>query len=160
MKLTLITIASMLLLCIGAKAQTTENLTPSHLQAAETYLIATGINTKFGTITDNIINTFSNQIPENERQAFVDVMKKFMSKYYTWDTLKGKMDELYAAEFTKDELDQLTVFVKTPLGKKFTDKAATLLQKGMLLGQQVVQDHQAELEQMMKDAMSGSGTKN
>lgn len=156
MKLTSITIAALLLFCIGAKAQTAQNISPSHLQAAEKYLIATGINTKFGAITDNIINAFSGQIPENNRQAFIDVMKKFMAKYYTWDTLKGKMDELYATEFTEDELNQLSVFVSTPLGKKFTEKSIELSQKGMLLGQQVVEAHQTELEQMMKDAMANS----
>ncbi|MGN6638011.1 MAG: DUF2059 domain-containing protein [Mucilaginibacter sp.] len=156
MKLTLITIAGVLLLCVGAKAQTAQDLTPSHLQTAEKYLIATGINTKFGAITDNIINAFSGQIPENQRQAFVGVMKKFMDKYYTWDTLKSKLDKLYAAEFTEDELNQLIVFVNTPLGKKYVEKSVTLSQKGMLLGQEVVKDHQDELEQMMKEAMAGT----
>jgi hypothetical protein len=136
------------------KAQTsTTTFTQSHLQAAENYLIATGINTKFGAITDNIVNAFGKQIPENSRAAFINVMQKFMQKYYTWDTLKGDLSKLYAIEFTEDELKQLTAFFNTPLGQKYGDKLITLSQKGMQLGQQIVIDHKPELEQMMKEAM-------
>ena len=132
---------------------TTTTFTQSHLQAAENYLISTGISTQFGPITDNIVNTFSKQMPENSRTAFVNVMKTFMHKYYTWDTLKGDLSKMYAAEFTENELIQLTAFFNTPLGRKYGDKMSTLTQEGMVMGQKVIKDHQPELEQMMKEAM-------
>ncbi len=155
-KLILITLTGILLLTQTiVKAQTsTTTFTASHLQAAESYLIATGINTRFGAITDNMVGTFSQQIPENNRAAFVEIMQKFMHKYYTWDSLKGKLSEMYAAEFTEDELKELTTFFSTPLGQKYGSKLVVLTQKGMLLGQAVVKDHQSELEQMMKDGFS------
>jgi uncharacterized protein len=153
-KLILITLTGILLFSFSrAKAQTVEpTFKASHLQAAENYLIATGISTKFTALTDNIVNTFSNQMPENNRAAFAGVMQKFMHKYYTWDTLKGDLSRMYAAEFTQDELQQLTAFFNTPLGQKYGDKQVALTQKGMLLGQKVLKDHQGELEEMMKEA--------
>jgi uncharacterized protein len=154
-KLTFITFFIILFLSFTqANAQTESAFTPSHLQAAESYLIATGINTKFGTITDNVVNTFSTQIPENTRAAFVNIMENFMHKYYTWDALKGDLSKMYAAEFTEDELNQLTVFFNTQIGKKYGEKIVVLEQKGMLLGQQIIKDHQPELERMMKDGMA------
>jgi hypothetical protein len=154
-KLILITISCVLFLTwTNVKAQTASlNFSPSHLQAAENLLISMGLNTQFGAITDNIVKAFGNQMPENNRAAFVGVMQKFMNKYYNWEVLKGDFSKIYAAEFSEGELVQMTAFFNTPVGKKYANKLALLTQKGMLLGQKVVQDHQTELEQMMKNAI-------
>lgn len=152
LKLNLIVIP--LLLCVvffKANAQTTE-ATPSHLQAAEKFLVAVGIGVQFNAISDNIINTFSKQFPEDHRAAFAGVMKKFMDKYYTWDIVKGPMSKIYAAEFDETELNQLTAFYNSPAGKKYSEKLPVLMQKGMLMGQQVMTDHKAEFIEMMKEA--------
>ena len=111
-KPTLVTFAIILFLSFTqVKAQTnTAALTTSHLQAAENFLISTGINDQFGVITDNIAQAFGTQMPENNRAAFMGVMQKFMHKYYTWDNLKGDLSKIYAAEFSEDELTQITIF--------------------------------------------------
>lgn len=137
----------------GLKAQTaTPTFTPSHLKAAEQYLIATGINTQFGDVINKMLKSSSVQIPDAQRPAFIKVMETFMAKYYTWDVLKDDFAKVYAAEFTEDELKQLTNFYNTPLGKKISTKTPVLVQKGIDIGQQVLTVHRPELEQMMKDA--------
>jgi hypothetical protein len=152
------------LLCfsfIGANAQTPTNANPptiiehsvTHLKAAENFLIATGINTQFGTIVDNIITQYSGNVPADKKDLFVSVMKKFMGKYYSWEALKGTLSSIYADEFSEPELKQLADFYNTPAGKKFGSKQAVLTQKGMQAGQQVVEQHQAELQQMIQDAI-------
>jgi hypothetical protein len=51
------------------------------------------------------------QIPEANRASFMKVMETFMGKYFTWDAIKDKLGQkMYAAEFTEDELKQLTAF--------------------------------------------------
>lgn len=156
MKFKLNLIAITLLLCgtfFKAKAQTTEpNITPSHLQAAEKFLVSYGIGDQFQTMTDNIINVTSNRLPENQRADFAAVMRKFMAKYYTWDIIKGSMSKIYAQEFTEAELSQLADFYNSPIGKKYAGKMPSLIQKGMLIGQQVMNEHKDDLIQMMKDA--------
>ncbi|WP_295717908.1 DUF2059 domain-containing protein [Mucilaginibacter sp.] len=135
------------------KAQTTtDSFTPSHLKAAEQYLIATGINTQFEGIIDNMISASSAQIPEAQRPTFLKVMKVFMSKYYTWDTLKDRFAKLYASELSEVELNQLSTFYNSPIGKKISSKTPLLMQKSMAIGQQTIAVHRSELEQMMKDA--------
>ena len=151
-KFSLITLIAIVLLNVNqAKAQNT-NFSVSHLKAAETYLVATGINTQLGDVVENMINASSAQIPADKRSAFVGVMKTFFAKYYNWETLKDKMSHLYAAEFTEDELSQMTAFYNTPVGKKASSKMALLAQKGIAVGQEVATAHRPELEQMMKDA--------
>lgn len=153
-KLNLIILTAIIFLFAGnLKAQTnTPDFKPSHLKAAEQYLIATGVNTQFGDVLNKMVGASSSQIPEANRASYLKVMSAFMAKYFTWDVLKDRLDKIYAAEFTEDELKQLAAFYNTPLGKKASTKTPVLLQKGMLLGQQAVEDHRPELEQMMKEA--------
>jgi len=155
-KPTLIALMGILLFCItNSKAQTTTpSFSASQLKAAENFLIATGINSQFGGIVDNMINTSSAQVPEAQRGEFVNVMKRFMVKYYSWDILKGEFAKIYATEYTEDELNQLTAFYNSPLGKKLSAKTPILMQKGMALGQKTIADHRPELEQMMQDAFA------
>lgn len=152
------------LLCFSlnrASAQTPTNADPptmieysaTYLKAAENFLIATGINTQFETIVDNIITQYGNRIPADKREAFNAVMRKFMGKYYTWEALKKQLSIMYASEFTIQELNQLTDFYNTPTGKKFGSKQAILVEKGMMMGQQVVAQHQTELQQMITESV-------
>ena len=155
-KLTLITLGCILCLSwTSVKAQTSsQNFKPSHLQAAENFLVAAGVDTKFPSLIESIVNAFSKQIPENNRTEFGNIMRKFMNKYYTWDNLKSSLDKTYASEFTESELKELSDFYSSPIGKKYTGKSTELLQKTMQIGQQIITDHQSEFEQMIKDAVA------
>jgi len=154
-KLPLITIGCILFLSwTSVKAHSSaQDFTPAHLQAAENFLIAAGVNTKFPAIIETVVNAFANQAPESERAIFSDVMRKFMNKYYTWDILKTSLDKIYASEFTESELKELADFYNSSIGKKYNGKSVELLQKNMQLGQQVVAGHQSELQQMIKEAI-------
>jgi len=160
LKLTLIALIGILLISTAnSNAQTTSaTFSASQLKAAEQLLIATGINNQFGGIVDNMISASSAQIPETQRGEFINVMKRFMVKYYSWDALKVEFAKMYAAEYTEDELNQLTAFYNSPLGKKVGAKTPVLMQKGMALGQKTIADHRPELEQMMQDAFSKKET--
>ncbi|MCC8424972.1 DUF2059 domain-containing protein [Mucilaginibacter sp. UR6-11] len=136
----------------NANAQTAGSaITPAHLQAAEKFLVAYGIGDQFKTMTENVINVASNRLPEAQRAEFADVMRKFMAKYYTWDIIKGTMSKIYAQEFDEAELNQLADFYNSPIGKKYAEKMPELVQKGMLMGQQIMAEHKDELVQMIQD---------
>lgn len=159
MKLNLITLlASIFLLATNLKAQTTTpDFKPSHLKAAEQLLLTMGTDKQFDDVGDKIANTTSTQrVPMEYRALYLKVMKVFVGKYVTWDQLKDRIEKLYAAEFTESELNQLTAFYNTPLGKKIVEKLPVFMQKGTLLGQQAVTDHRSELEQMLKDAFQNA----
>jgi hypothetical protein len=148
-----ILIAVFVLFAGNLKAQTTTpDIKPSHLKAAEQCLVAMGINTQFSEIMSRTIKASSTQIPEAHRASYLKVMDTFIAKYLTWDTIKENLSKIYAGEFTEDELVKLTAFYNSSLGKKVSSKTPILTEKGMLLGQQMVSDHKAELGQMMQQA--------
>jgi len=141
---------AMLMFCIAAKAQT--NITPSHLKAAEDVLKAAGADTLFKASMTSILKQSSENLPEEKRAIYMDVMNKFIAKYINWEILRDQTASLYAQEFTEKELKDIIAFYNSPTGKKLNQKQPILLQKGATLGQQAVQSHQVELQQMMEAA--------
>ncbi|MGY0391292.1 DUF2059 domain-containing protein [Bizionia sp. KMM 8389] len=89
------------------------------------FLELTGATTTF----DDAISQIGAMVPEENKAAF----KKEANG--TLEGLFGDMAELYMAEFTLDEIKELTAFYKTEVGKKLASKQSLMTQKGMALGQ-------------------------
>ncbi|QXV66130.1 DUF2059 domain-containing protein [Mucilaginibacter achroorhodeus] len=154
MKLKLLIIA--LLFCAGARAQTTPDITPAHLKAAEDLLKVTQADMLFKQNMGTMLKQASTNIPEDKRAKFIEVMNTFVAKYVSWETLRDQMAAAYAKEFTAAELKGLIAFYSTDLGKKLLAKQPALVSKGAEIGQQMVQSHQVELQQMMEAAFKDS----
>ncbi|RWY48595.1 DUF2059 domain-containing protein [Mucilaginibacter gilvus] len=144
-------IIAFLLFCSAVKAQTT-TVTPTQLKAAEDVIIASRADEHFKLSMDVMLKQASTNLPEDKRGKFVEVMNSFVAKYVNWDVMKDQLASLYAQQFTEKELKDLATFYRSPLGLKLNEKQPILLQKGAELGQQAVQSHQVELQQMMQAA--------
>jgi hypothetical protein len=144
-------IVAFLLFCSAVKAQTA-TVTPSQLKAAEDVIIASKADAHFKSSMDVMLKQASATLPEDKRAKFIEVMNSFVAKYVNWDIMKDQLASLYAQQFTEKELKDLAVFYRSPLGIKLNEKQPILLQKGADLGQQAVQSHQVELQQMMQAA--------
>lgn len=128
--------------------------TESHLKVSEQYLDVSGVKTGFNSIIDDVIKSQSGQMPAQYQEKFKEVMKSFMSKYYTYELLKPKFAKMYADEFTESELKDLIAFYSSSTGKKMAEKLPSLTQKGMEVGMNTVKEHQDELQEMMKKAFA------
>jgi hypothetical protein len=81
---------------------------------------------------------------------FRDVMMEWMRKYVTMEVMGARLASVYAESFTESELRDLIAFYRTPTGQKLARLQPELTQRGAEVGQQVAQEHQAELEQMIR----------
>jgi len=78
------------------------------------------------------------------------VMLSFMAKYMSYEGLKGELVDIYAKEFSGEELATLREFYQTPVGRKAIERLPALMAQGMQMGQRRVQAHMGELEDMIK----------
>ena len=145
------------LLLLGSyqlKAQTdTTKITRSHLLAARQLISATGMtDVRFTLMRNNSIKILSANIEEKYREKFTAKLSEFLDKYLPPNGFREDMAGIYAETFTESELNQLTAFYNSPLGKKITAALPELMQKGMALDQQIINSHGAELQSMMQDA--------
>jgi len=86
-----------------------------------------------------------------ELAPFRHVMRDFLAKYMGYEAMKPHLVDIYAAEFTAEELAETTAFYTTPTGRKLMQKLPELMAKGAELGEQVVQAHMAELQAALID---------
>lgn len=142
-----------------SKAQTDAKLSQGSLQAANRLVEVSGLKENMSKIFGQIITMQASRLPEKQRTAFTNVMNKFLDKYVNWEQLKSAFVPIYASSYSEDELNKIADFLATPAGKAMTAKQPELMQKGAAWGVKVVQDHQAELEQMMREAMPGPEVK-
>ena len=76
-------------------------------------------------------------------------MLKFFQKYMSYESVKPDMIELYAELFTSSELNDISTFYKTPVGKKALSLMPTIMSKGAQIGMTKVQGNLGELQQMI-----------
>lgn len=80
------------------------------------------------TIT-NMVDQLSSSIPERNRSAFKKDVNDSMDKLYE------QMADIYMETYTKDEIEQMLKFYRSPVGQKISKKAPELMEKSMKAGQ-------------------------
>ncbi len=143
--ITLSTVAAALLM-ISSTGRADE---ASHRQAAEDLLNYTNAPKQFQNAIDQSVNMQVKANPQLAPKA--GVLKKFFSRYMSWDSMKDDMIKIYTDAFSEQELKELTDFYKSPIGKKVLEKMPEIMGKGMQLGVSRVQRNQAELIRMLKE---------
>jgi hypothetical protein len=139
-----IIVALVLLSSIPVVRGADEKPAAGHQKAAEEMLTLMDMPTLLKQSVDQMVKI---QVQQNPTIApYEAVMKNFLAKYMSWDSLKPDMIKLYTDEFTEGELGELNKFYQTPVGKKMLGKMPTLMSKGAQLGSQRVQEHMPELQ--------------
>ena len=81
------------------------------------------------------------------------VMEKTMdmvTEALSWDSLKGEYATAYAETFTEDELRAVIEFCRTPVGRKWIEKAPELTKRLMGIAQKRSQDLMPKMLEMFK----------
>ena len=131
--------------CLVAAANAAEP-TPggTHYKAAEKMLTLMDMESVLRKTIDEMLKA---QIAQNPGIApFEAVMRQFQMKHMSWESLKADTIQIYMAEFTEKELEELNRFYETALGRKMVEKMPTLMGKGAELGAKRVQDNMPELQ--------------
>jgi hypothetical protein len=132
----------------------------AHYKAAEQMLNLMDMPTVLKKSVDEMV---AMQVQQNPSIApYEAVMKEFLGKYMSWDSLKADMIKIYMDEFTESELGELNRFYQTPVGRKTVEKMPVLMTKGAQLGGQRVQQHMPELQaaitaEAQKQGAGGAG---
>jgi hypothetical protein len=130
----------------GIQAQTTEK--SKHYKAAEDLLLTMNMKQAIDESVDQMLVL---QLKNNPNlQPAEATLKQFFNKYMSWEALREDYIQIYMEEFTEKELKDMMSFFKTDTGKKMAAKQTTLMMKGAQLGQNKVQEHMSELQEMLQ----------
>ncbi len=103
------------------------------------------------TLAQSIEQMLNMQLQQNPAMApYKGVMSQFLKKHMSYDSLKSDMVKLYAEAFSATELNEITAFYKTDVGKKTIKKMPSLMAAGGQIGAQKVQANMPELQAMIQ----------
>ncbi len=127
----------------------------SHRKAAEDLLNAMNVQKAMEAATDQMIEV---QIKANPQLAPMrDVLKQWVSKFLSYESIKDELITVYCGELTEDELKQIAAFYNTPAGKRWTEEMPKINAKTSQLGSAQAQAHQAELQKMIQEEQAKLG---
>lgn len=112
--------------------------TESHRNAVKQLLRIMNVEKTIIQATDIIFDNFSRNTPNFSQNE--DLIRKYFSKYFTYDALEDEYVDIYCAEFTEEEIINLSEFYSTDLGKKLIIKLPVLLTKSSELGEKTVKE--------------------
>jgi hypothetical protein len=121
----------------------------AHLAAAHEFLKTIQLDKTFAETIETAVDLQIKQNPMIE--PYRDVMLEFFEKYMSWDSLKDDMAQIYVEEFTIQEIEKLSAFYRTAVGKKAALRMPKLMSKGGELGMRRVQEHMFELQEMIEE---------
>lgn len=97
-----------------------------------------------------------------EDQAKIDEFQKkifqLIQSQMSWKALEPDYVNIYANNFTDEQLDAILVFYKSPAGVALVDKLPTLTNQGMQLAQAKMVALQPQLRQMVADFAKSAST--
>ncbi|HSH37751.1 MAG TPA: DUF2059 domain-containing protein [Chthoniobacterales bacterium] len=137
---------AMVLVCLVAVRANAAEPAPggTHYQAAEKMLTLMDMESVLRRTIDEMLRA---QIAQNPGIApFETVMRQFLMKHMSWESLKADTIQIYMNEFTEKELDEMNRFYQTDVGRKMVEKMPTLMGKGAEIGAKRVQEHMPELQ--------------
>jgi hypothetical protein len=82
------------------------------------------------------------------------VFDEFFATYFTIANMVEGIAPLYVERFSELELTQMVWFYSTPVGARALSEVPELMRAGAAVGEQIVQDHQTELEAMLQRYIS------
>jgi len=86
----------------------------------------------------------------------MDQVMDVVAKELSWDNLKESYITLYAETFTKEELEGIIAFYKSPAGQAYTKKLPQLMQRSMELSQKLIQQVMPRIQALAKESQSAA----
>jgi len=86
-----------------------------------------------------------------EWNSVKESMMDWMGEFLSWKELEPMYVEIYTAVFTEEELNELTAFYRSPLGRKMVEKMPALTQKSMEVTMRRMNEKMPELQTRMEE---------
>lgn len=128
-----------------------QDTSSSHYKAAEEMLISMNLPTMLDQSIESMIDAQTRHNPM--MAAFEDIFRTFFHNHMSWKNLKDVYVQMYMDEFTENELREITAFYQSEVGQKAVNVAPLLMQKGMMIGEEIVTENLPELERMLDKRM-------
>ena len=119
----------------------------THREAAIRLLVDSGTEAAMATMQEIMLKQQVELHPIIK--PYQDVLRKFLDKYASFTALQDDLAKLYMDRFTELQLRQIIAFYQTPTGRIAVRELPKVIELAAVLGKTRVEQHMAELKQMM-----------
>ncbi len=94
------------------------------------------------------------ELSEEDAEKIASMQEKIIdiiSEEMGWDKIKENIIDIYVDVFTKEELEGIIAFYKTPVGQKLIKKQPELMQKSMQIAQKQLTTIMPKVQKAIKD---------
>lgn len=145
MKKAILTFSFLILASVGF-AQT-----DSHTQAVNELMEVMNMKQQMEESAERMFELQARQMPQIAQ--YKEIMLEFFNKYINWETIGEDVKQVYKNSFTEAEIRDLIAFFKTDTGQKFTTQNPEINQKIAEISQNIVMQHQTELQNRIMQAV-------
>jgi hypothetical protein len=155
-----------LVLCLPLAAHADET---SRRTKAREMLILLHMDSLLDQVMNNMLNQMStmtkqlggNHVKPEDQAKMEEFQKKvfqLIQSQMGWKTLEPDYVDMYARNFTDEQLDAILVFYKSPAGEAVIEKLPTLTTQGTELAQARMTSLMPQLKQMIADYAKNAST--
>jgi hypothetical protein len=121
---------------------------PATQAVVEQFVEIAHLNELFDNSIETMLKAQIQQSPE--LAPYEDIMRDFLKKYMSFESVKPDLVKLYQSSFSDADLLATIAFYRTPAGQRLLSKTPELMAGGAAIGEQRVKDHLPELVAMMQ----------
>lgn len=93
------------------------------------------------------LNQIVSQLAGNDSSK-QEQMNGFFTRFMGYKKLEADLARIYAKQFTVSELNELTAFYSTPVGRKWNDRKNVIALESIKLAQDLMRQHQGEIDKI------------
>ncbi len=151
------------LLCVLAFASSVAMAAPASeasihelLEVTQVHKLLDGIQSQYAGMMDaGVQQALKGKVPTARQQQAIDKMKTrmlgLMKDTLAWGKLEPSYVRLYTETFSEDEVAGMLAFYRTPAGQAVINKMPLLMQKNMVLVQQILAGVTPQIQQIQRD---------
>jgi hypothetical protein len=110
---------------------------------------------------DEIADHMAGADPTEDQKAKIEDFKKQIAKSidtnFAWTAIKPKVIDLFASNFTEEQLDAIIGFYETPAGAALLEKLPEINAQFSQIGTSALTNMSAEMQKSLKDLQQGLG---
>lgn len=125
--------------------------------AARDFLSVMKVEEQLVPVMKQLVQMQAEQMKNAGVEVDMDIINRWIDENISWADFEPGMIEIYSSVFTAEELEQLTVFYRSPTGRKSVEVMPQLVERGGQLGMEVVEKKMPALFELLVEQEKNAG---
>lgn len=142
---------------LRAAPEVEEHARISAEDAARDFIAVMQVEEQLVPVMKQVMQMQAEQMKNAGVEVDMDIINRWIDENIAWSDFEPGMIEIYSSVFTAEELEELTVFYRSPTGQKSVEMMPQLVERGGQLGMEVVDKKMPALFELLIEQEKNAG---